>query len=593
MNQLSLKACATFFLLALLLLGSFPRAQASVYRADALPALQFLPVADGDGFVVYATDEGAHCVEATTDEEKFLTRGDLSNDLHIISPPKLLAADGLTVTLRATSQLEGFPDAKAAFLRAAASWEAIIKSPITIIVDVDYGPNRFGTPFPTGVLGSTASQSLRDATGYSRIRSKLITYATSDAEKALVNALPSTQLPSDYGNATSVTAPSALWRALGELPAVANPTVETDIGAVPSVGFNSAFSYDFDPSNGIDAGKLDFQAVATHEIGHALGFTSVAGSQSGAPNATIWDFFRFPTSSITLSSFTTAPRNLLAGGAPVFFNGNTPLMLSTGATSAGGDGRQTSHWKDDQLTGTHIGIMDPTLPDSRKFVITDNDIAALDTMGYQLKAGASGGGGGGGGGGGDTGAGTAPSTSQFAASLNGDVLALTGVAADNEGDVRQAQITLLNSANAVVNTGAPFDVNFGVSTQSSFTLNFSNLSAYPTAMQVSLVFIDSKGNRSQAVSADFSKADTGGANLMRATFETSEGVLTLKGTGFVVGMQIEINGVTVTASKVKIKSGGAKAVIFGSTSALNLRSGANRLRVRTAGLRSNLLVLTL
>ena len=41
-----------------------------------------------------------------------------------------------------------------------------------------------------------------------------------------------------------------------------------------SITFSSSFMFDFDPSNGIDSDKIDFIGVATHEIGHALGFTS-------------------------------------------------------------------------------------------------------------------------------------------------------------------------------------------------------------------------------------------------------------------------------------------------------------------------------
>jgi hypothetical protein len=598
MNKVSLRALPAFLLIGILFFSSLPRQRviASTLENNHTPGHQLLPFSDGDGFILYASEDGdASCREATNDDEKLLVRGDLGNDLHQITPPRLLAADGLTITLRATQQLESFPQAKAAFIRAAAAWEALIKNPLTILMDVDFGTSRFGTPFPSGVLGATSSQALKDATGYANVRSKLIAGATSDQERALYNALPSSNLPTDFGTSQSVTAPSALWRAIGELPAVANPATETDYGPLPAIGFNSAFTYDFDPSNGIDAGKMDFEAVCIHEIGHALGFTSIASTQSGAPNASIWDLFRF-NPGVTMSTFSSAQRILSAGGQQVFFAGNSTLQLSTGVNSPG-DGRQTSHWKDDQLTSQHVGIMDPTLPNSVRFVITQNDKDAIDTMGYELKpssgGGGSGGGGGGGGGGTGGGLGTPPSTSQFSASLNGDVLSLTGLALDSDGDVKQAQVSLLDVANAVVSNGSPVDVNFGISTQSNFNLQFSNLGAFPTVTQVSLVFIDSKGNRSPAVTADFSKADTGGASLAKVTFDASEGILTLKGIGFDKFMQIEVNGQIVTPTKIKIKGGGVKANIIGSQTKLNLRNGANRVKVITVGHRSNIFVLSI
>ena len=70
-----------------------------------------------------------------------------------------------------------------------------------------------------------------------------------------------------------------------------------DLGPPPSVGFTSAFLYDFDPTNGIDSNKQDFNATALHEIGHALGFVSHAGLKELIPSQpviiTTWDLLRF------------------------------------------------------------------------------------------------------------------------------------------------------------------------------------------------------------------------------------------------------------------------------------------------------------
>lgn len=45
-------------------------------------------------------------------------------------------------------------------------------------------------------------------------------------------------------------------------------------GSDATITFNSDFTFDLDRSNGITSGTTDFVAVATHEIGHALGFVS-------------------------------------------------------------------------------------------------------------------------------------------------------------------------------------------------------------------------------------------------------------------------------------------------------------------------------
>ncbi len=92
-------------------------------------------------------------------------------------------------------------------------------------------------------------------------------------------------------------------------------------GPPPSIGFNSAFAYDFDPSEGIDADKVDFEAVAFHEIGHVLGFGSFMGDRELEPTAptlpTLLDMFRFRPG-ITLPNFANTNRLLFSGGDQIF-----------------------------------------------------------------------------------------------------------------------------------------------------------------------------------------------------------------------------------------------------------------------------------
>jgi len=71
---------------------------------------------------------------------------------------------------------------------------------------------------------------------------------------------------------------SSVVKALGG--SVANPN---DFDG--NVTFSSNFSFDFNPSNGITAGEMDFIGVAIHEIGHALGFVS---------GVDLLDYYSFP-----------------------------------------------------------------------------------------------------------------------------------------------------------------------------------------------------------------------------------------------------------------------------------------------------------
>jgi hypothetical protein len=305
------------------------------------------------------------------------------------------AATGMTIVLRATAQLEANPAAKQAFINAAAKWEALIANPITVVLDVDFGPTHFGTPFSSAnVLGATSTQSLLSTNNYPTVRQRLISHAPAGSEEAnVLNNLPVSSLPTDLGNTTTLLVASPILRALGIISAVADPNTETNFGPPPAIGFNSAFGFDFDPTNGVTSTQTDFDSVAVHEIGHALGFTSEAGARELQPTrqimGTVWDLYRFRPGTTTLANFATSPRVLTSGATTtdrrVQFNGNTEVELSTGKPDgSGGDGNQSSHWKDDVGGVPFIGIMDPSIRRGVHLQISANDQRALDFFGYNV-----------------------------------------------------------------------------------------------------------------------------------------------------------------------------------------------------------------
>jgi hypothetical protein len=353
--------------------------------------------ADGiNGFIIQMAGDTATC-RATTPEEVSSTVP--SPDNRGVSVSELVetknrttinaqeSSGNLTINLLALSQLQNDPNRTtviAAFQRAAAIWINRIKSPVTINLNIDYGVNRpNGTAFPDGVVGSTSSGSL--TVDYASARQNLIAGASSSGEAAIYNSLPANSIPVDTGDGSVVEVSRSVAQALGLV--ALNPSE-----VVATISFNKNFLFDFNPDNGIDFDKLDFVAVAAHEIGHSLGFISSNGEGSTAP-LTTWDLFRFRPGT-TPATFPTAQRIMTTGGSQVFYttqsfvlgSGTTnELGLSTGGPSgSAGDGRQSSHWKADELTGNYIGIMDPTISKGEHEPTTENDFSALEILGWNL-----------------------------------------------------------------------------------------------------------------------------------------------------------------------------------------------------------------
>ncbi len=397
-------------LVAMLMLTSFSFSVSAQQQEGSSAAVssKFKQALHGDSYVVYQRADGTTVCRETTPEERQQqlerrSRTGLQQINHL--PTRTLepnagganaVAPGLKIVLRGTTQLNNFPQARNAFIRAAATWEALIQNDITVIIDVDYGPTNFGEAWASSnILGSTSGQSIGTASFYrTAIRPRLIQSASSAEETNLYNQLPLNTVPTNIGATAEMYVTTPILRALGIINADASTDQAQGIpGEPPHIAFNSNFQFDFDPSNGIDFNKTDFDAVAVHEIGHALGFTSFAGEReldSTIPNAlALWDLFRFAPG-VSFGTFSSTQRYMSSGdttaGNPVYYAGGAPLKVSTGRPDGtGGDGEQASHWKDDlNNPANYIGIMDPTISRGRREVLTSNDLAALDFFGYRL-----------------------------------------------------------------------------------------------------------------------------------------------------------------------------------------------------------------
>lgn len=186
----------------------------------------------------------------------------------------------------------------------------------------------------------------------------------------------------DDGDANNMTIrlTNANAKALGLTPTV---------GSDATITFGNSFTYDYDGSDGISAGAFDFVGIATHEIGHALGFTSgvdILDGNAMSPNffndnqfasVNSLDLFRYSAESTAMGviDWTADTRTKyfsLDGGT------TSTAGFSTGRNF--GDGQQASHWKDN----LGIGILDPTAGTGELLSISETDKLAFDVIGWDL-----------------------------------------------------------------------------------------------------------------------------------------------------------------------------------------------------------------
>ncbi len=284
------------------------------------------------------------------------------------------------------------------FEAAGELWSLRFADDVTVNIDIGF------RSLDPGVLGSTLSQ--RTSVGYQQFLDALAADAsstddaavqpnlqpgpafsmllnrTSDSPQGSGSANPFLDDDGDANN-TLVRLTRANAKALGLL-AAGDPANDA------AITFSSDFNWDFDPSDGIQANHFDFIAVAAHEIGHMLGFTSGVDlldinspphngpfSDNQFTFVSAKDLFRFSAGSVARGAGNfdwcadaRAKHFSIDGGASDLGG------FSTGRNF--GDGQQASHWQDDR----GLGIMDPTVAPGESPAITALDLRLFDVIGW-------------------------------------------------------------------------------------------------------------------------------------------------------------------------------------------------------------------
>lgn len=153
---------------------------------------------------------------------------------------------------------------------------------------------------------------------------------------------------------------------------------------------------DPDPGDGIT--EVDLTGTLVHEIGHHLGFDSNVEKLDSIfeDSITVWDIFRLNAGlgAVSLTEFSGQRRELRdteEANAALQLNSIDWIPGLSRGNTPGGDDFQSSHWKDDSITGIYLGIMDPQTTGGSASVdgryLQPADIRAFDVMGYSIDAG--------------------------------------------------------------------------------------------------------------------------------------------------------------------------------------------------------------
>lgn len=289
---------------------------------------------------------------------------------------------GLTVTLNKGANLLANPAASAAVDLAAQYAESWIADPIDMIIDIDIG-NVGGSLGESNIIKFNASHdqvvSLMQSDQSNHVGAGDITDYLPDAAQFGANV----SMPAGFSLTGNVQMSRANAKALGINPLL---LIGGATGSDGTITLSDSFAFDYDPTDGIDAGKYDFFGLALHEIGHIMGFYSEVdtvdfqqnSNQTSGLTPTVVDLFRVgPGSGVDSAAFETVSRDMNTGGNPVMYLGaNTDAAFSTGETQ--GDGYSASHWKDNM----GIGMLDPTLAPGEAAVPDMTDLRALDLIGW-------------------------------------------------------------------------------------------------------------------------------------------------------------------------------------------------------------------
>ena len=296
------------------------------------------------------------------------------------NPHKIVVSGGPTRGLNIVFNVSSPPPGAATALESVATYiESQFTDNITVTINVGFasmGP---------GILGGTSNYYAGVVT-WTNSRSGLINGM--DFNDSIQNWLPSgSTIPIRYIY-TSGTATNEDRCYFSR--ANYNATIGTVAGTAADMTFNTDFTWDYDPSNGITGGTVCFQSVVAHEVGHVLGF--VSGADFRTTDIEAMDICRFQRSDgagdynpDNLTEFQNTARMVDKDDAGSYSNDVNSDLISVEYQMSDGTPYQCSHFGQGQV----YAIMQPAIsygltyyPDFYK--TPDKDI--FDAIGWDYPA---------------------------------------------------------------------------------------------------------------------------------------------------------------------------------------------------------------
>lgn len=280
-----------------------------------------------------------------------------------------------------------------AFQAAGAQWSSRLNDAVTVNVTLD-----------TAALGNTLAQASSSTytVSYANFRNSLRADSTTADDTNALSALDSfwpgdrvvVSLNYTAENPNGSGSPDRYFDSNGSTN---NTLLEITTANAKAVGilagndpisdltitFSSDALWDFDPTDGIDAGAYDFVGVAAHEIGHALGFLSTADTlDKNAANGVILSEDEYLLNSLDLFRNDGDFMPAIQAGPDVrqflFLEGFNPVYTFANGSGLGSDGYESGHWEQ----GLNLGIMDPAQEAGQRMMISDLDVRAFDIIGW-------------------------------------------------------------------------------------------------------------------------------------------------------------------------------------------------------------------